>query len=123
MTHDSVSYNPNKNYRPLSDPLFKYILENYTPKVEIIMTSHYTYKYYNDVSPSYSNDDILLWDDIEHSVFRMRTDRYSDVVKGPDNYAQGTMSHSFHKAINSQTVEHFTLKVWYRDCEPIIGNL
>ena len=123
MTHDSVSYNPNKNYRPLSDPLFKYILENYTPKVEIIMTSHYTYKYYNDVSPSYSNDDILLWDNIEHSVFRMRTDEYSDVVKGPGNYAQGTMSHSFHKAINSQTVEHFTLKVWYRDGEPIIGNL
>ena len=123
MTHDSVSYNPNKNYRPLSDPLFKYILENYTPKVEIIMTSHYTYKYYNDVSPSYSNDDILLWDDIVHSVFRMRTDEYGDVVKGPYNYAQGTMSHSFHKAINSQTVEHFTLKVWYRDGEPIIGNL
>ena len=123
MTHDSVSYNPNKNYRPLSDPLFKYILENYTPKVEIIMTSHYTYKYYNDVSPSYSNDDILLWDNIEHSVFRMRTDRYSEVAKGPDNYAQGTMLHSFHKAINSQTVEHFTLKVWYRDGEPIIGNL
>ena len=123
MTHDSVSYNSNKNYRPLSDPLFKYILENYTPKVEIIMTSHYTYKYYNDVSPFYSNDDILLWDEIEHSVFRMRTDEYSDVVKGPGNYAQGTMLHSFHKAINSQTVEHFTLKVWYRDGEPIIGNL
>ena len=123
MTHDSVSYNSNKNYRPLSDPLFKYILENYTPKVEIIMTSHYTYKYYNDVSPSYSNDDILLWDGIEHSVFRMRTDDRSDIVKGPYNYAQGTMSHSFHKAINSQTVEHFTLKVWYRDGEPLIGNL
>ena len=123
MTHDSVSYNPNKNYRPLSDPLFKYILENYTPKVEIIMTSHYTYKYYNDVSPFYSNDDILLWNNIEHSVFRMRTDSSGDIVKGPYNYAQGTMLHSFHKAINSQTVEHFTLKVWYRDGEPIIGNL
>ena len=123
MTHDSVSYNPNKNYRPLSDPLFKYILENYTPKVEIIMTPHYTYKYYNDVSPFYSNDDILLWNNIEHSVFRMRTDSRSNIVKGPYNYAQGTMFHSFHKAINSQTVEHFTLKVWYRDGKPIIGNL
>ena len=123
MTHDSVSYNSNKNYRPLSDPLFKYILENYTPKVEIIMTSHYTYKYYNDVSPFYSNDDILLWNNIEHSVFRMRTDSRSDIVKGPYNYAQGTMSHSFHKAINSQTAGHFTLKVWYRDGKPIIGNL
>ena len=123
MTHDSVSYNPNKNYRPLSDPLFKYILENYTPKVEIIMTPHYTYKYYNDVSPSYSNDDILLWKGIEHSVFRMRTDSNGDIIAGPYNYAQGTKTHSFHKAINSQTVEHFTLKVWYRDGEPIIGNL
>lgn len=123
MTHDSVSYNPNKNYRPLSDPLFKYILENYTPKVEIIMTPHYTYKYYNDVSPFYSNDDILLWNNIENSVFRMRTDSRSNIVKGPYNYAQGTMFHSFHKAINSQTVAHFTLKVWYRDGKPIIGNL
>ena len=25
--------------------------------------------------------------------------------------------------INSQTAEHFTLKVWYRDGKPIIGNL
>ena len=123
MTHDSVSYNSNKNYRPLSDPLFKYILENYTPKVEIIMTSHYTYKYYNDVSPFYSNDDILLWDKIEHSIFRMRTDSNGDIIAGPYNYAQGTMFHSFHKAINSQTAEHFTLKVWYRDGKPIIGNL
>ena len=68
MTHDSVSYNSNKNYKPLNDPLFNYILEKYTPKVEIIMTSHYTYKYYNDVSPFYSNDDILLWNNIEDKM-------------------------------------------------------
>lgn len=125
MIHDSVSYNSNKNYRPLNDPLFKYILENYTPKVEIIMTPHYTYKYYHDVTPFYSNDDILLWKKIQHSGFRMRAqDRGSDyIIKGPGNYAQGVNIHAFDKATNSKTVDSFGMKVWYRDGEPIIGYL
>ena len=123
MTHDSVSYNANKNYKPLNDPLFNYILEKYTPKVEIIMTPHYTYKYYVDVTPFYSNDDILLWKELQHSEFRMRTDRYSDVVKGPGNYAQGTKLRAFQKAINCQSFAYFRMKVWYRDEKPIIGQL
>lgn len=123
MTHDSDSYNPNKNYKPLNDPLFNYILENYTPKVEIIMTPHYTYKYYHDVTPFFSNEDILLWRDVQHSGFSMRTDGKSHIIKGPDNYAQGTKLHSFYKAINDKGIEQFELKVWYRDNIPIIGHL
>lgn len=123
MTHDSVSYNPNKNYKPLNDPLFNYILEKYTPKVEIIMTPHYTYKYYFDVTPFYSNDDILLWKDFEHSRFNIRTDIRGYYYRGPYDYVQGTKTHSFHKAINCQTVSQFNLKVWYRDDKPIIGQL
>lgn len=123
MSYDSVSYNPNKNYKPINDPLFKYILEKYTPKVEIIMTPHYTYKYYADVTPFCYNDDILLWKDFQHSMFRMRTNDNGDIVKGPDNYAQGTKLHSFHKAINCQTFAYFKMKVWYRDEKPIIGQL
>jgi hypothetical protein len=123
MIHNSGNYDSNKNYRPLNDPLFNYILEKYTPKVEIIMTPHYTYKYYHDVTPFYSNDDIILWKGIQHNKFRMRTDSSGYIVKGPDNYAQGTMLRSFYKAINSQAFENFTMKVWYRDGEPIIGQL
>ena len=123
MTHDSDSYNPNKNYKPLNDPLFKYILENYTPKVEIIMTPHYTYKYYFDVTPFYSNDDILLWKDLQHSEFRMRKDDRGYIFRGPYDYVQGTKLHSFHKALNSKTCTQFSLNVWYRDEKPIIGQL
>lgn len=125
MTHDSDSYNPNKNYKPLNDPLFNYILENYTPKIEIIMTPHYTYKYYHDVTPFFSDEDILLWRDVQPSGFRMRTDDsgINHIVKGPDNYAQGTKLHSFYKAINDKGIEQFELKVWYRDGIPIIGHL
>lgn len=123
MTHDSASYNSNKNYKPLNDPLFNYILENYIPKVEIIMTPHYTYKYYHDVTPFYFNDDITLWKSMRYDRFAIRTDRYADIVKGPYNYAQGTMLRSFYKAINSQTFSHFIMKVWYRDGIPIIGYL
>lgn len=123
MTHDSVSYNPNKNYKPLNDPLFKYILENYTPKVEIIMTQHYTYKYYHDVTPFYSNDDILLWKDFEHSRLYIRKNDSGYIVRGPYDYVQGTKTHSFHKALNIKTCAHFGLRVWYRDEKPIIGQL
>lgn len=123
MTYDSDSYNSNKNYKPLNDPLFNYILENYTPKVEIIMTPHYTYKYYFDVTPFYSSDDIVLWKKLQHSEFRMRTDKYGDIVKGPDNYAQGTKLRAFQKAINCQTFSSFSMNVWYRDDKPIIGQL
>lgn len=123
MTHDSGSYNGNKNYKPLNDPLFNYILEKYTPKVEIIMTPHYTYKYYTDVTPFYSSDDIVLWKELQHSEFRMRTDEHSDIVKGPDNYAQGTKLRAFQKAINSQRLSCFNMKVWYRDEKPIIGQI
>lgn len=123
MTHDSASYNSNKNYKPLNDPLFNYILENYIPKVEIIMTPHYTYKYYNDVTPFYFNDDITLWKSMQYDRFAIRTDRYANIDKGPYNYAQGTMLRSFYKAINSQTFSHFIMKVWYRDGIPIIGYL
>lgn len=123
MTHDSGSYNGNKNYKPLNDPLFNYILEKYTPKVEIIMTPHYTYKYYTDVTPFYSSDDIALWKELQHSEFRMRTDEHSDIVKGPGNYAQGTKLRDFQKAINSQRLSYFKMKVWYRDGNPIIGQL
>ena len=123
MTHDSVSYNGNKNYKPLNDPLFNYILEKYTPKVEIIMTPHYTYKYYTDVTPFFYDDDILLWKEFDHSKFQMRTNSNGDIDKGPDNYAQGTKLHSFHKAINCQTFAYFRMKVWYRDEKPIIGQL
>lgn len=123
MTHDSVSYNPNKNYKPLNDPLFNYILEKYTPKVEIIMTPHYTYKYYADVTPFYSSDDIVLWKELQHSEFRMRTNDRSDIVKGPDGHAQGTKLRAFQKAINSQRLSYFNMKVWYRDGKPIIGQL
>ena len=123
MTHDSVSYNPNKNYKPLNDPLFNYILEKYTPKVEIIMTPHYTYKYYFDVTPFYSNDDILLWKNLEHSRFDIRTDDRGYIYRGPYDYVQGTKSHSFHKALNIKTCAEFGLKVWYRDEKPIIGYL
>lgn len=123
MTHDSGSYNGNKNYKPLNDPLFNYILEKYIPKVEIIMTPHYTYKYYTDVTPFYSSDDIVLWKELQHSEFRMRTDDRSDIVKGPDGHAQGTKLRAFQKAINSQRLSHFNMKVWYRDGKPIIGQL
>ena len=123
MTHDSVSYNPNKNYKPLNDPLFNYILEKYTPKVEIIMTPHYTYKYYFDVTPFYSNDDILLWKKLEHSRFDIRRDDRGYINRGPYDYVQGTKSHSFHKALNIKTCAEFGLKVWYRDEKPIIGYL
>ena len=121
MTHDSVSYNGNKNYKPLNDPLFNYILEKYTPKVEIIMTPHYTYKYYFDVTPFYSNDDIVLWKDVQHSDFRLRTDDYSDIEAGPYDYAQYTKTRNFQKAINCQGFDQFEMKVWYRDEKPIIG--
>lgn len=123
MTHGSGGYNSNKNYKPLNDPLFNYILDNYIPKVEIIMTSHYTYKYYFDVTPFYSSDDILLWKKVYHSGFRLRNDSRGNLYKGPGNYAQGTMLHSFYKAINSQAVSNFAVKVWYRDGKPIIGYL
>ena len=123
MTHDSVSYNGNKNYKPLNDPLFNYILEKYTPKVEIIMTPHYTYKYYVDVTPFYYSDDIVLWKELQHSEFLMRKNDRGDIVKGPDNYAQGTKLRAFQKAINSQRLSHFNMKVWYRDGNPIIGQL
>ena len=123
MTHDSVSYNANKNYKPLNDPLFNYILEKYTPKVEIIMTPHYTYKYYADVTPFYSSDDIVLWKELQHSEFRMRTNDRNDIVKGPDGHAQGTKLRAFQKAINSQRLSYFNMKVWYRDGKPIIGQL
>lgn len=123
MTHDSGSYNGNKNYKPLNDPLFNYILEKYTPKVEIIMTPHYTYKYYVDVTPFYSSDDIVLWKELQHSEFRMRTNDRSDIVKGPDDHAQGTKLRAFQKAINSQRLSYFNMKVWYRDGKPIIGQL
>lgn len=123
MTHDSDSYNSNKNYKPLSDPLFNYILEKYTPKVEIIMTPHYTYKYYYDVTPFYYNDDIVLWKDIQHSELRMRTDSYGYIVKGPYDYAQCIKLRNFQKAINCQTFNVFEMKVWYRDDKPIIGQL
>lgn len=123
MTHDSVSYNPNKNYKPLNDPLFNYILEKYTPKVEIIMTPHYTYKYYFDVTPFYSNDDILLWKDFEHSRFNIRTDNKGYCNRGPYSYIQGTKTHSFDKALNIKTCTQFDLRVWYRDEKPIIGQL
>ena len=123
MTHDSGSYNGNKNYKPLNDPLFNYILEKYTPKVEIVMTPHYTYKYYVDVTPFYSNDDILLWKDLQHSELQMRTDVRGNIVKGPNDYAQCTKLRTFQKAINCQTVSQFNLKVWYRDDKPIIGQL
>lgn len=121
MTHDSNSYNGNKNYKPLSDPLFNYILEKYTPKVEIIMTPHYTYKYYFDVTPFYSNDDIVLWKDVQHSELWMRTDEYSDIEAGPYDYAQCTKLRTFQKAINCQEFNEFEMKVWYRDEKPIIG--
>lgn len=123
MTHDSVSYNGNKNYKPLNDPLFNYILEKYTPKVEIIMTPHYTYKYYVDVTPFFYDDDILLWKEFLHIAYTMRRDSNYDIVKGPYNYAQGTKTHSFRKAINCQTFAYFRMKVWYRDEKPIIGDL
>lgn len=123
MTHDSGSYNGNKNYKPLNDPLFNYILEKYTPKVEIIMTPHYTYKYYVDVTPFYSNDDILLWKDLQHSELRMRTDGRGNIAKGPNNYAQCTKLRNFQKAINCQSFESFSMNVWYRDGKPIIGQL
>lgn len=123
MTHDSGSYNGNKNYKPLNDPLFNYILEKYTPKVEIVMTPHYTYKYYVDVTPFYSNDDILLWKDLQHSELQMRTDARGNIAKGPNDYAQCTKLRTFQKAINCQTVSQFNLKVWYRDDKPIIGQL
>ena len=123
MTYDSVSYNPNKNYKPINDPIFNYILEKYTPKVEIIMTPHYTYKYYTDVTPFFYDDDILLWKESVHSKFQMRTNSNGDIAKGPDNYAQGTKLHSFYKAINCQTFAYFRMKVWYRDEKPIIGQL
>ena len=123
MTHDSGSYNGNKNYKPLNDPLFNYILEKYTPKVEIIMTPHYTYKYYVDVTPFYSNDDILLWKDLQHSELRMRTDDRGNIAKGPNHYAQCTKLRNFQKAINCQSFELFSMNVWYRDGKPIIGQL
>ena len=123
MTYDSVSYNPNKNYKPLNDPLFNYILENYTPKVEIIMTPHYTYKYYFDVSPFYFNDDILLWKNLQHSRLQMRRDSNGHIAKGPYDYAQCTKLRTFQKAINCQTFDQFEMKVWYRDGKPIIGQL
>ena len=123
MTHDSGSYNSNKNYKPLSDPLFNYILEKYTPKVEIIMTPHYTYKYYYDVTPFYYNDDIVLWKDIQHSGLRMRMDDNAHIGKGPYDYAQCTKLRNFQKAINCQTFNVFEMKVWYRDDKPIIGQL
>ena len=123
MTHDSGSYNGNKNYKPLNDPLFNYILEKYTPKVEIIMTPHYTYKYYHDVTPFYSNDDILLWKDLHHSELRMRTDDRGNIAKGPNHYAQCTKLRNFQKAINCQSFELFSMNVWYRDGKPIIGQL
>lgn len=123
MTHESVSYNSNKNYKPLNDPLFNYILENYTPKVEIIMTPHYTYKYYFDVSPFYFNDDILLWKNLQHSRLQMRTDSNGHTAKGPYDYAQCTKLRTFQKAINCQTFDQFEMKVWYRDGKPIIGQL
>ena len=123
MTHESDSYNSNKNYKPLNDPLFNYILENYTPKVEIIMTPHYTYKYYFDVSPFYFNDDILLWKNLQHSRLQMRTDSNGSTAKGPYDYAQCTKLRTFQKAINCQTFDQFEMKVWYRDGKPIIGQL
>ena len=123
MTHESVSYNSNKNYKPLNDPLFNYILENYIPKVEIIMTPHYTYKYYFDVSPFYFNDDILLWKNLQHSGLRMRTESNGHTAKGPYDYAQCTKLRTFQKAINCQTFDQFEMKVWYRDGKPIIGRL
>lgn len=123
MTHESVSYNSNKNYKPLNDPLFNYILENYTPKVEIIMTPHYTYKYYFDVSPFYFNDDILLWKNLQHSRLQMRTDSNGHTAKGPYDYAQCTKLRTFQKAINCQTFDQFEMRVWYRDEKPIIGQL
>lgn len=123
MTHDSGSYNPNKNYKPLNDPLFNYILEKYTPKIEIIMTPHYTYKYYFDVTPFYSNDDILLWKDFTHSGFYIRKDSRANEYKGPYDYMQGVKLHNFYKAINCQTFNVFEMKVWYRDDKPIIGHL
>lgn len=123
LTHNSVSNNTNDNYKPLNDPLFNYVLEKYTPKVEIIMTPHYTYKYYADVTPFYSSDDIVLWKELQHSEFRMRKNDRSVIVKGPDNYAQGTKLRAFQKAINSQRLSYFNMKVWYRDGNPIIGQL
>ena len=123
MTHDSGSYNGNKNYKPLNDPLFNYILEKYTPKVEIIMTPHYTYKYYNDVTPFFYDDDILLWKEFLDIAYTMRRNSNYDIVKGPYNYAQGTKTHSFRKAIKCQTFAQFRMKVWYRDEKPIIGDL
>ena len=123
LTNNSVSHNTNDNYKPLNDPLFNYILEKYTPKVEIIMTPHYTYKYYVDVTPFYSSDDIVLWKELQHSEFRMRKNERSVIVKGPDNYAQGTKLRAFQKAINSQRLSYFNMKVWYRDGNPIIGQL
>ena len=123
MTHDSGSYNPNKDYKPLNDPLFNYILENYTPKIEIIMTPHYTYKYYFDVTPFYSNDDILLWKDFAHSGFYIRKDSRAHEYQGPYGYMQGINLHNFYKAINCQTFNVFEMNVWYRDDKPIIGHL
>ena len=123
LTNNSVSHNTNDNYKPLNDPLFNYILEKYTPKVEIIMTPHYIYKYYVDVTPFYSSDDIVLWKELQHSEFRMRKNKRSVIVKGPDNYAQGTKLRAFQKAINSQRLSYFNMKVWYRDGNPIIGQL
>ena len=123
MTNDSGSYNPNKDYKPLNDPLFNYILEKYTPKIEIIMTPHYTYKYYFDVTPFYSNDDILLWRDFKHSGFYIRKDSRAHEYKGPYDYMQGINLRNFYKAINCQTFNVFEMKVWYRDDKPIIGHL
>lgn len=119
MYHGSDSYNPNKNYRPLSNPLFKYILDNYTPKVEIIMTPHYTYKYYFDVSPFYSDDDILLWTHYGDACGIYINTPY--ISTGQKNgYVK---VHDYEKAIGSQHGETFSLDVWYRDGVPIIGYL
>ena len=119
MIHQSDSYNPNKNYRPLSNPLFKYILDNYTPKVEIIMTPHYTYKYYFDVSPFYSDDDILLWTHYR-DAYGVNISAPAISRGGKNGYAK---VHDFHKAIGSKYGEIFSLEVWYRDDVPIIGYL
>ena len=119
MFNDSDSHNSNKNYKPLSNPLFKYILDNYTPKVEIIMTPHYTYKYYFDVSPFYSDDDILLWTHyVDATGINLSTPPISTGQK--NGYVK---VHDFYKAIGSKYGEIFSLEVWYRDEVPIIGYL
>ena len=119
LSHGSDSNNSNKNYRPLNDPLFKYILDNYTPKVEIIMTPHYTYKYYYDLKPFFSDDDILIWTN-ENNGFGIELSYGTVSIGNKSGYVR---IHDFHKAIGSKQTEPFSLDVWYRDGVPIIGYL